>query len=132
MRIGVVVAVMAAVGMAAGCAPQGNVAPAGKPGLVHAVFFWSKDGVGDDAKAEMIKDGYELLGKVPSVRKVLLGKPAMTPGGLVDHGYTFALLVYFDDKEGLAAYEKHALHLDYVKKHKEKWGDIKVYDFLIQ
>src|SRR5207247_2341819 len=55
--------------------------------FVHTVFFWLKTGVGEDARAQLVRDCREYLGTIPSVKNLLVGIPAMTPREVVDSWY---------------------------------------------
>jgi len=112
---------LAALG-AAGCA---------SPKYVHAVFFTCKPGTPDSEIDALVADGYKLLSKVPSVRKLDTGR--RDPGAERDvnvKDYNVGLLVYFDDRRGCDQYTDHPLHKQYVEKHKPYWSQVRVCDFV--
>lgn len=94
-------------------APKKTKAP-----YVHTVIFTLKSDAPKEAAAELVADCHELLAKVPSVRELRAGRPAekSTPK-LAKKDYTVALTIFFDDYDGLMAYDKHELHQKFVKKH---------------
>jgi|YelNatPaOPRAMG01_1025707.scaffolds.fasta_scaffold414971_1 hypothetical protein len=101
----------------------------------HVVVFRMKENAPKDAVEKALADCHELLAKIPSVRSVRAGRPAAkgTPD-VPKMQYDFALLVLVEDADGLEAYLKHPLHLEFVKKHgpyfdREK---LQVFDFLDQ
>jgi len=98
--------------------------------FVHMVFFWLKNDSAENAKAEMLRDCDELLRKIPAVRHLWFGRPAMTPRDVVDNTYDVGLCVAYDDAAGHDAYQIHPLHQEFGKRHKAKWARIQVYDFL--
>jgi hypothetical protein len=101
--------------------------------FVHVVVFYAKEGVPPGAADELIADCHEMLAKIPSVRALRAGRPAerSTPGR-AKKDYLAALMILFDDAEGLAAYDQHPLHKQFVEKHREKFDvqKLQVFDFL--
>ena len=53
--------------------------------FIHTVYFWLRPGTSEDAKAQLVRDCREYLGKVPSVKQLMVGVPAMTPREVVDN-----------------------------------------------
>jgi hypothetical protein len=96
--------------------------------FVHAVYFWLKQGTGGAARQQLIDDCTRLLGKVPSVRHLWVGKPAMTPRPVVDNSYDVGLCVVFDDTAGHDAYQVHPLHLEFVDRNGSTFGRVQIYD----
>ena len=106
---------------AAGCA---------SPKYVHAVYFTCKPGTPDGQIDALVADGYELLAKVPTVRRVETGRRDVEADRDVNAtDYDVGLIVYFDDKAGLDAYIEHPTHVQYVEKHKTHWETVRVFDF---
>jgi hypothetical protein len=119
----------------AGAAGADDKAAVGKndPPYVHAVIFYLKKEAPASAVPEAIADAHKLLEKIPSVRKLWVGRPAeqSTPD-FAKKDYDFGLLVLFDNYEGLKAYLDHPQHLEYVKKHAGHFNTVLVYDFINQ
>ena len=107
---------------------SGSAAP-----FVHVVIFHLKPDAGAEAAEGLIADAHEMLAKIPTVREVCAGKPAPKTG-IAKSDYEVGLLVRFDDLEGLKTYEKHPLHVGYVKKHGKniQLDKIAVFDFIDQ
>jgi len=107
----------------------------GPGSYVHVVVFRMKKDAPKDAITKAIADCHELLAKIPAVRSVRAGRPAAkgTPE-VPKMKYDFALLVLLDDAEGLQAYLKHPLHLEFVKKYGPSFDmeKLQVFDFLNQ
>ncbi len=101
----------------------------------HVVIFRMKEDAPKDAVEKAIADCRELLAKVPSVRSVRAGRPAArgTPD-VPKMQYDFALLVLFEDADGLEAYIKHPLHVKFVEKHGPNFNmeKLQIFDFLDQ
>lgn len=97
--------------------------------FIHVVYFWCKEGTDEAAKAKLVKDCHEYLGKIPGVRQLWAGRPAMTPRQVVDNSYDVGLCVALDDDAGHDVYQKHQLHLDFIALNKEHWERVQVYDF---
>ena len=119
LLLGLAVSVL---GITAGCA---------QPKYVHAVFFTCQPGTADSEIDALVADGYELLSKVPSVRKIETGRRDVNAARKVNvTDYDVGLVVHFDDKSGYDAYEVHPTHRQYVEKHKAHWSKVRVFDFV--
>ncbi len=97
--------------------------------FVHVVLFWQKEGAGPAVRDRLIRDCRELLGNIPTVRKLEAGPPAMTPRDVVDNSYSVGLCVHFDDAAGHEVYQPHPQHLQFIANNKEHWERVRVYDF---
>jgi hypothetical protein len=89
-----------------------------KAPYVHTVIFTLKADAPRDAAAELLADCHDLLARIGSVRELRAGPPAEkgTPK-LAKKDFSVALTIFFDDHEGLMAYDKDELHQKFVKKH---------------
>ena len=97
--------------------------------FVHVVYFWFKPGTPDSARDVLVKDCHEFLAKVPTVRQLFAGKPAMTPREVVDNSYAVGLCVILDDDAGHEIYQEHPLHKQFIERNKAHWQRVQVYDF---
>ena len=103
------------------------------PKYVHGVYFTCKPGTPECKIDALVADGYELLAKVPSVRRIETGRRDVNAARDVNvTDYDVGLVVYFDDKQGYDEYEKHPTHQQYVEKHKPLWQTVRVYDFIAE
>lgn len=98
--------------------------------FIHHVYFWLKNDAPAGAAAQLIEDGRSLLGKIPTVKHIWVGKPAMTPREVVDNSYQVGLAVVLDDSAGHDVYQTHALHLDFISRNKAHWERVRVFDFV--
>lgn len=98
--------------------------------FVHFVLFWMKPGSTDAARAKLMQDAKDYLGRIPTVRHLWAGKPAMTPREVVDNSYDVGLCVVLDDSAGHDVYQIHELHKDFIAQNKEHWDRVQIYDFL--
>jgi hypothetical protein len=125
---------------AAACAVVAEEAKSDKKGqapFAHVVIFRMKKDASKDAVETAIADCHDLLSKIPSVRSIRAGKPAVKATeekGIPKMEYDFALLVLVEDSDGLEAYLKHPLHLEFVKKHGPHFDreKLQIFDFLDQ
>ncbi len=78
--------------------------------FVHVVLFWMKDGTSDAARRQLVEDCQAYLAKIPTVRQLWAGRPAMTPREVVDNSYDVGLCVVLDDSPGHDVYQVHDLH----------------------
>jgi hypothetical protein len=98
--------------------------------FVHMVFFWLKSDAPPTAPSAMAADCRDLLGRIPGVRHVWAGGPAGTPRDIVDNSYAVGLTVILDDVKGHDVYQEHALHKEFISRHKPHWQRVQVYDFV--
>jgi hypothetical protein len=97
--------------------------------FVHFVLFWMKPGTSDASRTQLVEDCKTYLGKVPTVRNLWSGPPAMTPREVVDNTYDVALCVVLDDVAGHDVYQEHPLHKEFIARNKEHWQRVQIYDF---
>jgi len=97
---------------------------------VHAVLFTLKSDAPVGEADALIKDANDLLGKIPSVKGLWVGKPARqaTPDVAVKD-YHVGLVIVFDSYKGLKAYLDHPQHKKFVDRHGSYWDKTPVYDF---
>ena len=101
-----------------------------KATIVHSVYFWLKDTATEQDTKALIRDSKALLGPLPCVLQLDVGRPLGKARGAVDGSYHVGLVVYFADQAGYDAYVKHPSHLKLVEKYKTLWEKIVVYDFV--
>jgi hypothetical protein len=102
-------------------------------GYVHSVIFYLKKDAGADAAESVIADAHELLSKIPSVRALKAGPPSTeTQEKVAVKDFSVGLLVLFDDYGGVEQYLKHPQHDEFVKRHREHFEKVLVYDFVDQ
>ena len=97
--------------------------------FIHTVYFWLSDAADENVKKRMLADCTELLSKIPGVRHVWAGVPAMTPRDVCDNSYTIGLCVALDDSKTQDAYQVHPLHKEFGARYKQYWKRVQVYDF---
>ncbi|HEV8604022.1 MAG TPA: Dabb family protein [Tepidisphaeraceae bacterium] len=97
--------------------------------FIHTVYFWLTDNAPSTALKQLIRDCRQILGKIPTVRHLFAGPPAMTPRDVVDNSYSVGLTVILDDSKGHDVYQQHPLHMDFIKANKPNWKRVQVYDF---
>lgn len=97
---------------------------------VHTVIFYLKKDAPKDTVEKAIVDSHDLLAKVPTVRKLWVGRPAAksTPK-FAKSDYDFGLLVLFDSADGLLKYIDDPLHVKFVDKYAKYFDIVNVYDF---
>ena len=98
--------------------------------FVHAVYFWLTEGTPESARQQLAADCTTYLAKIPTVRHVWSGRPAMTPREVVDNSYDVGLCVVLDDSAGHEVYQQHPLHKEFIARNKPQWRRLQVYDFV--
>jgi len=100
---------------------------AAQPGLIHTVLFWLKEDVTQEKRAAF-EEGLKSLKKVSSVRKLYYGTPLETSAKAAEKPYDYALIVYFDNKEGHDIYSKDKTHLALIDAFKDTWKRVQVFN----
>jgi hypothetical protein len=96
--------------------------------LLHHVYFWLKNPENQKDRNQFEKAIRELV-KVPVIKASHLGVPASTEDrDVVDHSYTYSLLVVFGSQSDQDLYQEHPIHLEFVDKNSYLWEKVVVYD----
>jgi hypothetical protein len=98
--------------------------------FIHTVYFWLKPGTPDAARDQLVRDCRDYLAKIPTVKHLWAGVPAMTPREVVDNSYGVGLTVALPDVAGHDVYQKHDLHVQFIERNKQHWARVQIYDFL--
>jgi hypothetical protein len=100
------------------------------PMFIHTVYFWMKNNANEAHRRQLIDDARNYLGKIPTVRHLWAGVPAMTPRDVVDNSYGVGLTVVLDDSSGHDVYQVHELHKQFIERNKANWDRVQIYDFI--
>ncbi len=95
--------------------------------FVHHVYFWMKDDHTAQDKAKLL-EGLNSLKKVETIKMIHIGKPAGTNRDVIDFSYQYSLMLLFKDLADQEIYQKHPVHLDFVKNYSNLWSKVIVYD----
>src|SRR5213592_4547156 len=98
--------------------------------FIHTVYFWLNESAPATAREQLVGDCKKFLGRIPTVRHLFAGPPAMTPRAVVDNSYAVGLTVILDDSAAHDVYQKHPLHLDFIAANKANWKRVQVYDHI--
>jgi hypothetical protein len=80
--------------------------------ICHVVLIRLKRGLGEEGETRLLQRARELLGPIPVVRNLRVGKGLAKKD---ERDYPFALLMEFDDEVALEAYQVHPRHQEFVK-----------------
>ena len=97
--------------------------------FIHTVYFWMQEGAQAAAREQLVNDCRTYLAKIPTVRHLWAGVPAMTPRDVVDNSYAVGLTVVLDDDAGHDVYQIHELHKEFIARNKANWKRVQIYDF---
>jgi Stress responsive A/B Barrel Domain len=101
---------------------------AGRPPVVHHVFFWLKNPASVDDRDQLVA-GLQTLAGIPLIRELYVGVLANTEKrDVVDASWQVSELMFFDDLAGQANYQQHPLHVAFVKNCSHLWEKVVVYD----
>jgi hypothetical protein len=86
-----------------------------------------KAGLEEDAGGRLLERARELLGPIPGVHNLRLGKGL---GKKAEVAYPYALVVEFDDEDALQGYQVHPDHQRFVREVVDPiQDDKKVFDY---
>ncbi|KAB7729954.1 Dabb family protein [Rudanella paleaurantiibacter] len=95
--------------------------------FVHHVYFWLAN-PDSEADRKQLLAALETLKTVPVIRQAYIGTPASTNRDVIDRSYQVSWLLFFDSLADEEVYQKHPIHLEFVKKHSHLWKKVVVYD----
>ncbi len=85
--------------------------PAAKPGNVnHVVLVWLKHKGDPQERAKVIATAKSFRRAIPEILAISVGEPLPSTRPIVDSSFDVGLVMRFENKEALAAYEKHPAH----------------------
>ena len=96
--------------------------------LIHHVFFWLKEPANPQVRKQFEAALKKLL-RVKTIRISHVGVPASTESrDVVDHSYSYSLMVVFDSKEDQDSYQVDPIHQAFVAENSHLWNKVVVYD----
>jgi Stress responsive A/B Barrel Domain len=95
--------------------------------FVHTVFFWLKPDV-TPAQRQIYLAGLKSLIGIKTVRFGHIGTPADTDRPIIERGYSYALVVAFDDAAGHDYYQVVDVHDRFRKECGNFWHKVIIYD----
>ena len=106
-----------------------TLSPASKKyGIAHQVYFWLKRAGSEEDRQQLIK-GIKTLKNIETVREIHIGIVANTEKrSVIDSSWAVSELLYFDNVEGQAVYQTHAIHQEFAKNYSHLWDKVVVYD----
>lgn len=109
----------------------GKSALANKPiknALLHHVYFWLNN-PDSETDRKQFEAAIQKLLKVETIQQSHFGVPAPTAErDVVDHSYTYSMLLIFNSKADQDTYQTHALHQQFVEENSSLWKKVVVYD----
>lgn len=99
--------------------------------IVHAVYFWLKEGITAEEEKDFLQF-FELLKTIPDLLSLQVGKPAAThPRPVVDNSFSYNLIVAFTTLDAVDVYENHPIHLKAIETYSKYWTKVEVRDTII-
>jgi hypothetical protein len=95
--------------------------------FVHSVYFWLKDGL-SAAEVEDFRGELQTIAAIESVRQSHIGVPADTDRPVIERGYTYAMILLFDDVQGHDFYQVHEAHDRFRRECSRYWSKLIIYD----
>ena len=96
--------------------------------LVHNVYFWLKEGLTEEEKAQF-RAGVETLAEIQSSIHTFIGDPVGTePRPIIDRSYDLGLTVVLQDVNAHDEYQVDPIHLKFVEECGHLWERVQIYD----
>jgi hypothetical protein len=95
--------------------------------FIHSVYFWLKEGL-KEGDLEQFKRGIKSLTGIETVRRSYIGVPASTDRPVIERGYSYSLILTFDDKKGHDAYQEDEVHERFRQDCSPCWSKVVIYD----
>jgi len=97
--------------------------------FAHSVYFWLKEGL-EKQDIEAFKQELNSLTKIETVRRSYVGVPAPTDRPIIERGYSYGLILVFDDQQGHDAYQVHPVHERFRQECSVYWSKVLIFDFI--
>ncbi len=124
---GAVTVAAAAMGLPS-VAAKAAAGEAGRPPLVHHVFFWLKHPTSTEDRDKLVA-GLKTLAGIPLIKELYVGVLANTEKrDVVDASWQVSELMFFEDLSAQANYQSHPLHQAFIKNCSPLWDKVVVYD----
>ncbi len=95
--------------------------------FVHAVYFWLRGDLADDDRARFVA-GLRALRGIEGVRHGYIGVPAPTDRPVIERGYSYALVLVFDDAAAEESYQVHPVHDRFRDECSALWTQVRIFD----
>jgi hypothetical protein len=95
--------------------------------FVHAVYFWLRADL-PPADRDRFVAGLHSLRGIDAVRQGYVGVPAPTDRPIIERGYSYALVLVFDDGAAQEAYQVHPVHDRFREECAPFWDRVLIYD----
>ena len=95
--------------------------------FVHSVYFWLKEGLAA-AEVEAFRRELQTIAAIESVRQAHIGVPADTDRPVIERGYSYALILLFDDERAHDFYQVHETHERFRQECSRYWTKVLIFD----
>ena len=95
--------------------------------IAHHVLFWLKADTTTDQK-NAFRKSLQTLENIEIVKTIHIGTPAPIERAVVDHTYTYSLIIFFEDLAAHDIYQVHPLHKAFLDEFKIYFEKVIIYD----
>jgi Stress responsive A/B Barrel Domain len=95
--------------------------------FLHSVFFYLNN-PDSQADHDALRLGLNTLTTIEAITAAYVGTPAETRRPVIDHTYSFGLLLVFADQAAHDVYQEHPTHLQFVADCAHLWQRVQIYD----
>ena len=97
------------------------------PKFVHAVYFWLRDDL-TPAERQRFVAGIRSLREIESVERGYVGVPALTDRPVIERGYSYSLVVVFENEAAHDIYQRHPVHDRFRDECSGFWSSVRIFD----
>ena len=95
--------------------------------FIHSVYIWLREDLTPKEKALFVA-GLESLRTIDGVHHGYIGVPATTDRPVIERGYSYALVLAFEDQRAHDAYQVDPIHDRFRDECSPLWRKILIYD----
>jgi hypothetical protein len=95
--------------------------------FVHSVYFWLKEGL-TASEVEEFRRELQAIAAIETVRQSHIGVPADTARPVIERGYSYGLILSFDDEQGHDFYQEHETHDRFRRECSRYWSKVLIFD----
>jgi hypothetical protein len=96
--------------------------------FAHTVYFWLHNPDNQDDRKAFEASLTNFIDQSPYITTKHIGVPASTDRDVIDHSYTYSLLLTFKDKATQDQYQEEPAHKQFIAESSHLWSKVVVYD----
>ncbi len=95
--------------------------------FIHHVLFYMPATASEADRAKLL-EGLQKLRGIPAIQFAHIGTPAATDRAVIDRGYTYSWLCFFESAAAELDYQEHPVHDEFRRDYAQYWEKVVIYD----